>query len=249
MKKFILFFLTIFFAAGTGLAEEIADELVRGAFDHMRGNTSSATMEMIIHRPDFTRTMVIEGWTKGDDLGLFHIISPAKDRGNATLKKGQNMWTFNPKINRVIKLPPSMMSQGWMGSDFSNNDLARTDSIINDYDHTITSKETAGDLTVYEIESIPRPGAPVVWGKLKLTVRSDHIMLEQVFYDQDNIAVKTLETENIQKMGGRLFPKTWTMKRNEEKEKYTSVEYRELEFDIPLKPGLFTITSLKNPVR
>jgi len=228
------------------LADERAGRIVKDAFDYMRGNTSTATMEMVIHRPDFTRKMVIKGWTKGDDLGLFNTIAPAKDKGNATLKKGNKMWMFNPKINRVIKLPPSMMSQGWMGSDFSNNDLSKTDSIINEYTHQIIGTQEKGNFIIYRIKSIPKPGAPVVWGMQILTIRSDHILLEQKFFDQDQKAIKTLQTKNIKKIDDRLFPQTWIMKKEEEKGKYTRVEYLELKFDTPLKPGLFSITNLKN---
>jgi outer membrane lipoprotein-sorting protein len=246
MKKTICLVLLIWSVTAPAQADKDAGQIVRDAFDYMRGVTSTATMEMVIHRPDFTRTMVIRGWTKGDDLGLFNTLSPPRDRGNATLKKGNNMWTFNPKINRVIKLPPSMMSQGWMGSDFSNNDLSKTDSILHDYTHELLETKTDGDLKIYRIRSIPRPGAPVVWGMQILTVRSDYIMLEQRFFDQDEKAVKTLYTEDIQKMDDRLFPKTWIMKKEEETDTYTRITYQELAFNTPLDPGLFSITRLKN---
>jgi len=115
-----------------------ARTIVKESFNYMRGKSSFSVVDMTIHRPNWERKMTIEAWTKGLKNSLFRIIAPAKDKDNGTLKKGKKMWTYNPKVNRVIKLPPSMMSQAWMGSDFSNDDLSKTDRLIDDYTHTIT---------------------------------------------------------------------------------------------------------------
>ncbi len=122
-----------------------AQALVEASFNYMRGNASVSTVDMTIHRPGWERVVTINAWTKGQKDSLFYIIAPPKDNGNGTLKKGREMWMYNPKVNRVIKLPPSMMSQAWMGSDFSNNDLAKSDSMINEYTHTIEGTETHED--------------------------------------------------------------------------------------------------------
>ncbi|MEJ2639739.1 MAG: outer membrane lipoprotein-sorting protein, partial [Desulfosarcinaceae bacterium] len=111
--------------------------LVKAGFDHYRGQASESTVEMTVHRPTWERTMQMDAWTRGTSESLIRITAPAKDAGNGTLKKGKEMWTYNPKVNRVLKLPPALMSQSWMGSDFSNNDLAKSDCIINDYTHTL----------------------------------------------------------------------------------------------------------------
>jgi outer membrane lipoprotein-sorting protein len=119
-----------------------AAAIIEAGFNHYRGKASVSDVEMVIHRPTWERTMRMSAWTKGTDRSLIRITAPAKDEGNGTLKKGSEMWTFNPKVNRVIKLPPALMSQAWMGSDFSNNDLAKSDSILNDYTHTLLRTET-----------------------------------------------------------------------------------------------------------
>ncbi|MCP5045855.1 MAG: outer membrane lipoprotein-sorting protein, partial [bacterium] len=139
-----------------------AQSLVEDSFNYMRDKSSVSEVVMTVHRPDWERKMTIKAWTRGRKDSLFYIEAPPKDRGNGTLKKGREMWMYNPKINRVIKIPPSMMSQSWMGSDFSNNDLAKSDSVLTDYTHTITGTETHGSLTVYLIKSVPKPESPVV---------------------------------------------------------------------------------------
>lgn len=159
-----------------------ATEIVEKAFDYWRGMSSYSEFSMTIHRPDFERTMVLKGWTKGRSDGLFYVLAPPKDAGNGTLKKGQDMWSYNPKINRAIKLPPSMMSQSWMGSDFSNDDLAKSDSILEDYHHTIVAQRQESDHTIYTIESVAKENAPVVWGKQVLTVRDDYLLLREQFF-------------------------------------------------------------------
>ena len=229
-------------------AEEAAT-LVNDAVNYYRGLASYSVVDMTIHRPDWERTMTIRAWTRGQKDSLFTITAPPKDKGNGTLKRGKEMWTFNPRVNRVIKLPPSMMSQSWMGSDFSNNDLAKSDSIIDDYTHEITGTETHDGKKVFVITSMPKPAAPVVWGMQKLRIREDLIFLSQEFYDEDLLLVKAMAGSEIEMMGGRLFPRIWKMRKADEDDEYTMLEYRELEFRETISGNLFTLSSLKNPER
>jgi outer membrane lipoprotein-sorting protein len=234
---------------GANVDAENAQDIVTASVNYYRGNASIATVDMTIHRPNWERVVTIKGWTKGQKDSLFTIIAPPKDNGNGTLKRGREMWTFNPKVNRVIKLPPSMMSQAWMGSDFSNNDLAKSDSIIGDYTHTISGTETHDGKKVYVIKSMPKPEAPVVWGMQMLKIREDHILLSQEFYDEDLMLVKAMTGEQIQMLGGRLFPKVWKMQKADAKEEYTLLHYRELAFKEDLPESLFTLSALRSPRR
>jgi outer membrane lipoprotein-sorting protein len=236
------------FFIGNAYAED-AQALVESSFNYLRGKTSTAVVEMTIHRPNWERTMALRAWTKGEDTSLIRIVSPAKDKGNATLKKGPEMWTYNPKVNRVIKIPPSMMSQSWMGSDFSNNDLAKSDSIIRDYVHTLIGEEIHDGKKVYLIESRPKPRAPVVWGMLKLKIREDRIFLAEGFYDEDLKLVKQMTAYEIQPLGGKLFPKIWKMRKADAVDEYTVLDYRELVFNESLPDSRFNLSSLRTPRR
>lgn len=245
-----VFFLLLFFGSrGAGETGQDAQALVEASVKYYRGNASIATVDMVIHRPKWERVMTIRGWTKGRKDSLFTIIAPPKDEGNGTLKRGREMWTYNPKVNRVIKLPPSMMSQAWMGSDFSNNDLAKSDTIIDDYTHKVVGAETHEGKQVFIIESMPKPGAPVVWGMQKLKIREDHILLSQEFYDEDFKLVKAMTGEQIQMLGGKLFPKVWKMRKADAKDEYTRLDYKELSFEEDLPDSLFTLSALRKPRR
>lgn len=226
-----------------------AGAIVQNAFNYMRGEASVSRVKMVIHRPDWERTMVLQVHTKGEEYSVFRIIEPAKDKGNGTLKKENDMWMYNPRVNRVIKLPPSMMSQSWQGSDFSNNDIAKSNTMIEDYTHEITGEETHEGKKVYVIRSLPKPKAPVVWGMLKLKIREDRIFLYEGFYDEDKNLVKEMFMKDIREMGGRLTAAVWLMKKADEKDKYTQVEYLELEYKESLPDSLFTLSSLRNPGR
>ncbi len=253
MKKLILIpglILVLFSTIAFG-AEPDAKTIIAGAWDYMRGKTSVSEVRMTVHRSDWERTSVIKAWTRGLEDSVFQIISPKKDKGNGTLKIGRDMWTYNPKINRVVKIPPSMMSQSWMGSDFSNNDLSKADTILNDYTHEIAGTTRSDGFTVYEIKSLPKPEAPVVWGMQTLKIREDGILLEQVFYDENMEVVKIMDTSGIMEMDGRPFPEKWTMRSMDadSKEDYTLLEYQSLKFDVPLADNLFTLNALKKPLR
>jgi len=241
--------LFIVFASNTFSMAQDARTIVKKGFNYMRGKSSFSVVDMTIHRPNWERKMTIKAWTKGLKNSLFRIIAPAKDKDNGTLKRGREMWMYNPKINRVIKLPPSMMSQAWMGSDFSNNDLSKTDSLIDEYIHTITGTRTHDGKKVYLIKSIPKPDAPVVWGMQKLKIREDHVFLSQEFYDEDFKLVKVMTTLQIQMLGGKMFPRVWRIQKAETTDEYTELNYKELSFKKNLKNSLFTISNLKNPRR
>ena len=244
-----LIIITIFIPAFQPVKAQDPAELVKAAVDYYRGKASIATVDMIIHRPRWTRTMTIKAWTKGQKDSLFTVLAPPKDKGNGTLKRGREMWTFNPKVNRVIKLPPSMMSQAWMGSDFSNNDLAKSDSILEDYTHELIGTETHEGKKVFVIKSLPKSDAPVVWGMQKIKVREDFIILAEEYYDEDMKLVKAMTGYEIQMFGGKLFPKQWTMQKADKKGEYTLLDYKALEFKEDLSNRLFTLGALRKPGR
>lgn len=226
-----------------------ADAIVHKAHDYLRGKNSVAVVDMRIHRPDWERNMTIKGWTRGAEDSVFKILAPAKDKDNGTLKLGREMWTYNPKTSRVIKIPPSMMSMSWMGSDFSNNDLAKSDTILTDYDHRVVGREERDGAPVYIVESLPKPHAPVVWGKQVLRIREDGIYLSQEFFDEDMRSVKILECTQLKMMGGRLYPSLWRMRQSDVEDEYTELDYQELEFDVRLDEDMFSVQALKRPMR
>jgi len=243
----ILITLGIFLSAFPIGAGEKPDPaaIIQASFHHYRGKASEADVEMVIHRPSWERGMRMVAWTKDTDKSLIRITEPAKDEGNGTLKNGAEMWTYNPKVNRVIKLPPALMSQSWMGSDFSNNDLAKSDSILKDYDHSLMGTETHEGHTVYVIKSMPKPEAPVVWGMQVLKVRDDDVLISQEYFDEELVSVKRMTASDIQMMGGRMFPKIWKMRETNARDQYTLLRYHSLAFQDDLPDRLFTINALK----
>jgi outer membrane lipoprotein-sorting protein len=246
-KRYLLPLLLLAMPAFASGDERNATQIVRDAIDHWRGLSSYTVMTMVIHRPDWERSMTMEAWTKGDDHSLVRVIEPKKDRGNGTLTDQNSMWTFSPKVNRVIKIPSSMMGQSWMGSDFSNKDVARVDDIIDQYDHSILATEVIDGVETYRIESIPHEDAAVVWGSEMLTIREDHVVLEHAFYDQDGELVKTLRSLEIAEMGGRTIAKRQRMSKTDEPNEWTEIAVSEVEYELDLKDSLFTLSNLRNP--
>jgi outer membrane lipoprotein-sorting protein len=186
-------------------------------------------------------------WSKGDKQSLVRVIEPKKDAGNGTLLDDNNMWTFTPKINRIIKVPSSMMSQSWMGSDFSNKDISKSTDIIDQYDHELTRFEERDGHRFYTVTSVPHEDAAVVWGKEVLTVRDDYVLMEQQFWDQDGVLVKTLKTLEVEVMGGRAVAKIMRMGKKDVPDEWTQITANSIEFDLDLPANLFTLSNLRNP--
>ena len=222
-------------------------ELVREAIDHWRGVASVGEMTMIIHRPDWERTMSMQSWTQGTKESLVRVTAPQKDRGNGTLMIDNSMWNYSPKVNRVIKVPSSMMGQSWMGSDFSNKDVSRSDDIVDQYTHTLLETTEQDGVTVYVIESVPLEEAAVVWGREVLRIREDLVLLEQRYYDQEGSLVQTLEALEIGEMGGRVIALRQRMSKQDAQEEWTEMQVKTMNYDVKLDQGLFTLANLRNP--
>lgn len=240
--------LGLMLCATLGHGEDLtADEIIRKAMDHYRGQTSNAEMSMLIHRPDWQREMSMHAWTEGDKRTLVRVTAPAKDAGNGTLSVDGNMWTYSPKINRVVKVPSSMMSQNWMGSDFSNKDVSKDTDIIDQYDHELVGQYEEQGHQVYVIQSIPHEEAAVVWGKEVLHIRDDWVMLQQQFWDQEDRLVKTLRALEIKEMDGRNVASVIRMGKEEAPEEWTEVRTLQVDFDVDQPENLFTLSNLRNP--
>jgi len=249
LKVQLLFLIVCFIAFPLHSSPPQARELIQQAMDHWRGLSSYSEMTMTIHRPDWQRSMSMRSWTQGDKTSLVRITLPKKDAGNGTLTKGNNMWTFAPKVNRIIKIPSSMMSQNWMGSDFSNKDISKSTDILDEYDHRLVETREERGHSVYVIESIPHEDAAIVWGKEILFIRDDYILLEQQFWDQDGVLVKTMKTSEIKQLGGRTVASTIRMFRQETPDEWTEISVQNIQFDQSNPDFLFTLSNLRNPRR
>ena len=235
------------FGCVTSAGAQDATQIVRDAWDYWRGSSSYAEMTMTIHRPGWERSMSMRVWTQGQKKSLVRVTAPKKDKGNSTLMDDNNMWSYSPKVNRVIKIPSSMMGQSWMGSDFSNKDVSRADDIIERYTHTILGVETVDGVTVYEIEAIPKEDAAVVWGKEILKVRDDRVLVLEAFYDQDGVLVKSMTALEIGEMGGRTIATRQRMQKADTPDEWTEMEVQQTDYDVELGDSLFTLSNLRNP--
>lgn len=236
--------------AGAATSDPTAPDptaLINGAMQQWRGASSYTEVTMTVHRPDWERRLEVQAWTRGDDDSLVRFTAPPKDAGNATLMLGGSTWVFNPKINQVIQLPAGMMSQSWMGSDFSYDDLAKSTSLLTDYTHKLLSDEPADGHRVYTIEALPKADAPVVWGKQTVKVRDDRVLLQETFYDQDMKPVRELDTTRVAPLGGRVYPVEMTMKPLDQPNRWTRIVYTVGRFDLKLPDYLFTHSNLRNP--
>lgn len=223
-----------------------ASEIIKKVDQKMRGNSSSSNMTMKIVRPDWSREISMKGWSLGNDYSLIMITAPARDQGTAFLKRDKELWNWQPTIDRVVKLPPSMMTQSWMGSDFTNDDLVKESSIVNDYDHFIRGDTTITARDAWKIELIPKEGAPVVWGRILIYVaKVDYIELLIKYYDEDEFLINTMILSDIREMGGRVIPARMDMIPAENPENRTVILYNDIQFDIGISEDYFSIQKMK----
>ncbi len=244
--KYLTIIIPLWLIAISSNAQD-ATEIVRQADQKMRGESSYAEMSMTIIRPDWTREISMKTWAIGTEYSLIMITGPARDKGVAYLKRGNEIWNWQPSIDRVVKLPPSMMSQSWMGSDFTNDDLVRESSIVKDFTHTLLGDTTIENRSAYKIELLPKENAAVVWGKILLYISKDqYLQLVTKFYDEDMYLVNTMIASDIRQFGDRQVPSKLTVMPADEEDQKTVLEYQNMEFNINIDPSFFSIQKMKS---
>lgn len=230
----------------TLLDAQTAREIVQKADEKMRGNTSQAVITIKTIRPSWSREMTVKTWMKGTELAMILVQSPAKDKGIVFLKRKKEVWNWVPVLEKTIKLPPSMMSQSWMGTDFTNDDLVKESSIVNDYDHSIIGDTVIEDRTCYIIQMIPKPEAAVVWGKLIVCIdKKDILELHTKFFDEDGSLINTMNAYDVKTMDGRLIPTRFEMIPADKKNQKTEMIYKSIQYNKPIEDAFFTTERIK----
>ncbi len=248
LHKFKILVLLVMFVLGGQFAmlAQNATDIIKKAEDKVRGNSSIAEMSFKIVRPTWNRTMDIKSWAKGNEMAVILIQAPAKDKGTAFLKRKKDVWNWLPNLDRTIKLPPSMMAQSWMGTDFTNDDLVRESSAVEDYTHELLGEEMLNGLLCYKIQLTPKPDAAVVWGKVLTWIdKKDYLQLKTEFFDEYDELVNTLIGSDAKEMGGRFILTKMVMTPADKNGHRTEITYKSLQFNPSLKDDFFTLQNIK----
>jgi len=250
-RRSILLMLIILLAASfIAIADEQnskrASEILRSVDDLWRGRSSHAITTMRVKTKHYTRTMRLEGWTKGKEQTLFRVLAPLKEKGTVTLKSGTNIYTYLPKTDRKIRLTSGMMMGSWMGSHLTNDDLVKEARLEDDYEARISFEGLRDGQNIIEFTLIPKPEAPVVWGKLLLAVSTDTwTPLNEVYYDEDMQIVRTFSFTNMKLLAGRQRPSVMRVVPADKPEEFTEFVYESLELDIEISDRFFSVSNLK----
>jgi outer membrane lipoprotein-sorting protein len=223
-----------------------AKEIVQKADQKIRGETSQGTMSMKIVRPSWERTIEMKSWSKSDDFFLVYITAPAKEKGQVFLKRENEMWNWVPSIDRMIKIPPSMMMQSWMGSDFTNDDLMQQSSIVKDYDHELLGVDTVREKPCYKIKLTPKPEAPVVWGKIITWITRDGFNnWKNEYYDEDMELINIENAYELKDFGDRTLPSRMVIEPVDEPGNKTVLIFDDMIFNKPIDDDFFTQQNMK----
>jgi outer membrane lipoprotein-sorting protein len=226
--------------------ELTALDIVKIADEKNRGETMTGEMTMTIVRPKWERTISMKSWSKGDKYFMIYITAPAKEEGQVFLKVDKEMWNYVPTISRMIKIPPSMMMQSWMGSDFTNDDLVKQSSIVVDYDHTLLGTETIREQECYKIELIPHEDAAVVWGKIISWITTDGFDLwKSEYYDEDGYLVNTQNAYDIKTFGDRDIPSRMEIIPADKEGEKTVLLFTNSVFNVPINDSFFSKQNMK----
>ncbi len=236
-------------AAPSSAADISVHDLMDKANKALRGDSSRSRLTMTIETPEWKRSLEIEGWNKDRTFAFIKILAPAKERGNTTLRRRTEMWAWLARVERVIKIPPTMMHSAWQGSDFTYEDIVKADSIVKDYTHKILKITREENRTVYHIAATPKPEAPVVWGTVLTDVAlyddQSVVPLNELDYSERGELIRTITLSDIKIMGGRRVPTRLECVPERKKGRRTILHYHNIEFDIPLAEEFFSYQRLQ----
>jgi len=245
MNKLILMTI-LFFSSLTYAQNETADQIIEKAENRLNGTTSYSEMTITTVRPKWSREMKIKTWAKGDDYSVTLVLSPAKDKGTVFLKRKNEMWQYIPSIERIIKMPPSMLTQSWMGTDMTNDDLMQESSLKKDYDKKIAGVEKVENLDCHKLILTPKKDVNSIWGKIEIWVsKKDYLQLKTKFYDEDGKLVNTILGKSPKVLGGLLLPSEMEVIPADKKGQKTKMSYTKASFDIEIDDAIFTTQYMK----
>ena len=247
-SRFLFLLLMLLFISSPGAFAQQLDS--RDILDHVddlfRGHSSYGTSSMKVVTSHYSREMTLEAWSKDKDYTLIRILKPLKEKDTATLKAGNNIWNYLPKVNRVIKVPSSMMGGSWMGSHFTNDDLVKESRMADDYTYEITFQGEKDGKSIIELTLLPRPDAAVVWGKVTVCVRQDDWMpLTLDYFDEQMVKKRTMSFSDIKELGGRTLPARLRMIPTDKPGEYTEFIYLDIDFNLGLENDFFSLRNLK----
>lgn len=250
MRIKAIFTLSLFIMIGMGFIthaqEPTAKEIVQTATDKLNGKSSKGEMKMTIIRPEWSREISMKVWSLGTEYYMIYITAPARERGQVFLKRHEDMWNYMPNIDRMIKIPPSMMMQSWMGSDFTNNDLVKVSSMVEDYNHSIIGQDSLLEYDCWIIQFDPKPNAAVVWGKIEMWIsKEEYYELKAKYYDEDGELVNKETMSDIEQMGDRRLPSHMEMVPVDEEGHKTVMDFIDMKFNVDLQPEFFSIQNMK----
>ncbi len=220
-------------------------DIIRKVENNMRGDASYTEMTMKVERPRYTREVSMRSWGLGDDYSLIYVTAPARDEGTAFLKRGNEIWNYQPNIERTVKMPPSMMSQSWMGSDFTNDDLVNASSLTDDYTHQLLREEEADGHLCYVIEMVPKPDNPIVYEKVLQWISKEHYLpVRSENYDERGDLVNTIHFREITQLGGRMYPTIMEVVPEGRSRQRTTITTHKADFGIDISERFFSIENL-----
>ncbi len=234
-KLLFLFFLTLPLMAIT------PDAIIKKVEHNIQSDSGYSKITMSVTTARGERTMKMESWNRGHEKSFIKVLYPKQDRGITFLKVDTTMWQYVPKIEKTIKIPSSMMMQSWMGSDFTNDDMAKESSIVDDYNAQISFE----DAQKYTLTLLPKPDAAVVWGKIVLEVAKEHyIPLRAIYYDEDGVQQRILYYSDVKQYGDHYLPTVMTLIPQNKKNNKTVVQMEEVNFDVVIEDERFTKNAL-----
>lgn len=219
-------------------------DVVKHLDDLYRSKSSIGTFTMEVKTKNYERTMTMEQWSIGQDEALIVIRKPEREAGTATLRTEQGLWNYAPRADRLIRIPSGLLSESWMGSHFTNDDLMRESSYDDDFDTTMSWVDEGGR-RLLQLSMVPKPDAAVVFTKIVFLLTGEGWLPVRADYYDEGDVVRRMHFKDVKTYSGRKMPSVMEVIPEDKKGEFTRVRYDAMEFDVPVDRSLFTPRGVK----
>jgi len=203
-----------------------------------RGETFHAVVRLEVAQGGETKVYRLEVWTHGETQALIRILAPEDEAGSGYLLVEDRLWYYSPQVGQPLLLPPVVLHESLFGSGLDLDEILRGTTGENFAVEFAPDQPAEG----YKLVLTPLPGAPIVYGKLVLSLKPDLALEEVVYYDQRGQEVKTARAVEFLELTDRVIPKTIVIQ--EAAGDRTVQTFETIEINLPLDPELFTLEGL-----
>lgn len=244
MKRLMAFSL-IFLASAVWGQTPSALEILKKIDENLTAESKIITSKMVIHGRRASRTIVSKSWIEGVDRSFTEFLSPPREKGTKMLKIEDNLWTYSPATDRIIRISGHMLRQSVMGSDLSYEDMMEDPKLHRIYEPVLEKEDTLQNRKCWVL-FLKAKKKDVAYQTRRLWVDKDrYIPLKEELYAKSGRLLKRMEIKEVMKIQGKWQAKRAVFKDMLKSGKGTEFIVEDIQLNAKIPSYIFSKAALR----